>query len=243
MTAEEDDIATWSAASMYAGGADTSVSSMQLFFLAMSIHTDVQRKAQAEIDHVIGSGRLPTLVDRANLPYVSALVSEVLRWHVIAPLGLPHVTSAESTVGGYRIPKDSTIIPNIWLFAHDPETYKQPMDFRPERFLGDSPERDPRDFVFGFGRRICPGRALADSSVWLTVAMSLAALVIEKGVDEKGNVIEPEVKFTPGVISHPIPFKTSIRSRSQRYAELVKEVEETYPWVEGMSEKLEGLDA
>lgn len=56
-------------------------------------------------------------------------------------------------------------------FTHDSEVYKDPMVFNPERYLV-----DPRDYVFGSGRRICPGRLLADSSVWLTIAKSLSAL-------------------------------------------------------------------
>ena len=57
------------------------------FFLAMTCFPEVQRKAQAEIDAVIGSERLPTVADKDQLPYVHALVLEVLRWLPVAPLG------------------------------------------------------------------------------------------------------------------------------------------------------------
>ncbi|KAG6856468.1 hypothetical protein H0H87_004047 [Tephrocybe sp. NHM501043] len=77
----------WSAASLYAGGADTTVSANYSFFLAMALHPDVAKKAQAEIDSVIGNDRLPTFDDRSELPYVDALAKEVLRWHVVAPMG------------------------------------------------------------------------------------------------------------------------------------------------------------
>ncbi|KAI5360195.1 putative cytochrome P450 [Septoria linicola] len=242
LSAEEEDVAKWSATSMYSGGSDTSVSSMQLFFLAMSVYPGIQRQAQAEIDSIIGSDRLPTLADRRRLPYVSALVSEVLRWHVVAPMGVPHVATADDSIAGYDIPKGSVLLPNIWWFTHDPATYAEPMDFRPERFLGDSPERDPRDYVFGFGRRACPGKVLADTSIWITVAKSLAALNIEKAVGEEGRVIEPEIKFTAGIISHPVPFKAKITARSAKHEALVRSIEVTNPWVEGTSELLVGLD-
>ena len=60
---------------------------MQFFFLALSLNPDVQKKAQAELDAVIGHDRLPTLADRERLPYVNALCSEVLRWQNVAPTG------------------------------------------------------------------------------------------------------------------------------------------------------------
>ncbi|KAG6895729.1 hypothetical protein C0992_012999 [Termitomyces sp. T32_za158] len=83
---EEFDI-KWSALSLYAGGADTTVSAIYSFFLAMALTPEVMRKAQAEIDSVVGSDRLPTLKDRQYLPYVDALTKEVFRWNVVAPLG------------------------------------------------------------------------------------------------------------------------------------------------------------
>ena len=80
----------------------------------MSLSPDVVRKAQEEIDRVIGNGRLPTSMDRPNLPYIEAVVKEVLRWHPVAPMGLPHTSTTEDVVGGYLIPKGSMVIANIW---------------------------------------------------------------------------------------------------------------------------------
>ena len=80
----------------------------------MSLSPDVVRKAQEEIDRVIGNGRLPTSMDRPNLPYIEAVVKEVLRWHPVAPMGLPHTSTTEDVVEGYLIPKGSMVIANIW---------------------------------------------------------------------------------------------------------------------------------
>jgi cytochrome P450 len=85
-TPEEENNIKWAAASMYSGGADTSVSTLYTFFLAMTLFPEVQRKAQEEIDAVIGSDRLPTLNDRSRLPYVEALVSEMIRWGPVGPI-------------------------------------------------------------------------------------------------------------------------------------------------------------
>jgi cytochrome P450 len=74
----------------------------------------MQRKAQEEIDRVLGPGRLPTVADRGNLPYVDAVVKEVLRWHPVAPMGIPHMSVDDDTWEGFYIPKGSLIMPNIW---------------------------------------------------------------------------------------------------------------------------------
>jgi cytochrome P450 len=91
-----------------------SVSTMSTFFLAMTLYPDVQLKAREEIDRVVGSKRLPNLEDRARLPYVEAVVKECFRWHPIAPMGLPHVSTVDDICADYFIPKGALILPNIW---------------------------------------------------------------------------------------------------------------------------------
>ncbi|KAK5174015.1 uncharacterized protein LTR77_001095 [Saxophila tyrrhenica] len=247
VTAEEEERIKWSAAALYTGGADTSVSTMSLFFLAMVVNPEVQVKAREEIDRVVGSHKLPTFADRPRLPYIDAVVKECLRWHPIAPMGVPHVTTQDDVYQDYLIPKGGLLIPNIWygrqfskLFTHDAQVYEDPMTFNPERFLSSPPPPDPQDFVFGFGRRICPGKLLAETSVWLTVAKSLAVFEISKGV-ENGVEVEPDIRFTPGIISHPMPFKASIKPRSKQHEDLILKVEAEHPWEESDAEKLQSL--
>lgn len=90
------------------------VSSIGTFFLMMALTPEVQIKAQDEIDRVVGTGRLPTLADRNRLPYVSAVVKEVFRWHPVVPMGVPHMSTADDMYDGYYIPKGSILMPNIW---------------------------------------------------------------------------------------------------------------------------------
>ncbi|KAG1781056.1 cytochrome P450 [Suillus placidus] len=225
LSAEEDQMVKWSAASLYAGGADTTVSTIYSLFLAMTLFPDVQKKAQAEIDAVVGTARLPSFADRDSLPYTEALVKEVLRWNVVAPTGIIHCASEDDIHDGYYIPKGSLITPNIWFMLNDPRTYANPSQFKPERFLdngGKDPELEPRTICFGFGRRICPGLHLADASVWISTAMSLAVFDISKVV-EKGVEITPEVDPTSGTISHPKPFKCSIKPRSAKAVALIQQ--------------------
>jgi cytochrome P450 len=79
----------------------------------MVMHPDVQAKAKAEIDEVIGFDRLPVLSDQSQLPYVKAVISEVLRYGQVAPQGLPHRLRANDVYKGYFIPKGSIVFPNI----------------------------------------------------------------------------------------------------------------------------------
>ena len=97
--------------------APQTVASLQCFFLAMLVYPDVQRKAQEEIDRVIGDGQLPGFDDRDDLPYVDALVKEVLRWHPVGPLAFPHMATSDEVYRGYFIPKGALIIPNVWFVA------------------------------------------------------------------------------------------------------------------------------
>jgi len=114
---------------------------------------------------------------------------------------------------------------NIWFMLNDPQTYANPSQFKPERFLdndGKDPEREPRTICFGFGRRICPGIHLADASIWLSTVMSLAVFDISKIV-ENGVEHTPEVDSSSGTISHPKPFKCCIRPRSAKAIALIEE--------------------
>ncbi|CAG5137089.1 uncharacterized protein ALTATR162_LOCUS38 [Alternaria atra] len=238
---EMERIHKWSASSMYLGGADTTVSSLMTFFLAMTLFPEVQKKAQEELDHVIGGSRLPVTADREKLPYIEAVMKETHRWHPVAPMALPHCSTKEDVIQGYRIPKGALLLPNNWWFTHDPSVYPSPMTFLPERFF-DTPthkaEPDPRNWIFGYGRRVCPGRYVADNAVFMTIAQTLAVFKIEKLV-ENGKTVEPELKFEPGVVSHPVPYRTSIKPRSEKHKQLIRAAEKDYPWEESDAKVLE----
>ncbi|KAJ7052152.1 cytochrome P450 [Mycena amicta] len=207
------------AATIYAAGADTTVSALSWFVFAMLAYPEAQKKAQAELDAVLGHGNLPTFADQSSLPYVAALVKEVLRWRSILPIAAPHYVAVEDEYRGYRIPAGSVVIGNTWALLNDKDVYPDPEAFKPERFVLDgkpNPEiRDPETAAFGFGRRICPGKHLATTSIFISVASILATLKIEKCVDEHGNTIEPTYDYFPGLISTPLPFKCSITPRSR----------------------------
>jgi len=108
----------------------------------------------------------------------------------------------------------------------DPVEYPQPELFIPERFIvkeGARMPMDPAKITFGFGRRICPGRLLADSTLFLYVVLTLATFDILKERGEDGQVIEPKVQYLSSMIRHPAPFRCKVAPRSPRSAEMVKE--------------------
>jgi len=206
-------------ATMYIGGADTTVAALLTFFLAMVLHPDAQRKAQMEIDNVIGVDRLPDFGDETSLPYVSALVKEVMRWHPVTPIAVPHRLVTDDIYEGYFLPAGSMVIGNAWAVLHDESVFPEPSQFRPERFL--DPNVKLPEAVYGFGRRICPGRFMARSSMWITVASVLAAFEIGPIIDHDGIPRVPRENYKPGIISYPEPFACAIRPRLKHTEGLV----------------------
>ncbi|KAJ6554749.1 cytochrome P450 [Mycena capillaripes] len=213
------------AGTMYIGGADTTVSALGTFILAMLAYPEVQKTAQAEIDSLTGGKYLPSFEDEISLPYISALVKEVMRWENVTPFAVPRLLANDDEYRGYRLPAGSIVVGNAWAILHDERVYPEPHTFKPERFLLDgklNPAVKNPEAAFGFGRRLCPGRHMALSSIWITVVSILATFDITKAVDEKGNVIEPSHEYLSGIISTPLPFKCSIRPRSQETVALVQ---------------------
>ncbi|KAF9472832.1 cytochrome P450 [Pholiota conissans] len=201
-------------------------SSITNFLIAMVTFPEVQTRAQLEIDNVTGGTRLPDYSDLPLLPYIEAMFREVLRWKPIVPLGLPHICKEEDIYNEYYIPKETLVHPNIWAMTRDPTKYIDAENFNSDRFLNDAGKlNDDRvEYAFGFGRRICPGQHLASASVWLAMATILSMFTIGKMKDAFGDDIPLEVKFTEnGILSYPLPFKCTIKPRSDKARQLILE--------------------
>ncbi|KAA1476022.1 cytochrome P450 [Dentipellis sp. KUC8613] len=210
--------------SVYSAGAETTGGSLNFVFLGLVLNPHVQKRAQEEIDRVVGRGRLPVLDDRPALPYVGAVLRESLRWHPVAPLGLPHRATEDDVYDGYLIPQGAMVFGNIWAITHDPEKYEDPASFKPERFLQDDGSLNDDDvpMVYGFGRRVCPGKSIADSSLWVAVASLLAVFDLNFAKDDDGNDISVEDAVTDGLTSRPQPFECSIVPRDSTAEALIK---------------------
>ena len=212
------------AGAVFAAGQDTTWSTLVVFILNMVLHPEIQRKAQKQIDGVVGPDRLPNFEDRSRLPYLDCIVQETLRWCPVSPIGLPHRSLQDDEYNGMFIPSGSYVYANARAMTHDDRVYKNPDDFDPDRFIpiseGGRGEPHPQG-QFGFGRRVCVGRHLAEASVWIVVANILATLEIEKALDEDDHEITPTVELTNGLTSHPKHFECRIKPRSQRSIELI----------------------
>ncbi|KAJ8521864.1 hypothetical protein ONZ45_g1495 [Pleurotus djamor] len=194
----------------YIGGADTTPSSITTFFAAMVLFPHVQRKAQDEIDLVLGSLRLPTFEDFPEMLYLQAMVWEVLRWKPVVPLGSSFPLSVSrmytELATGYRLPAGSHIFCNAWQIMQDDKYFTDPASFNPERFIKDGKiDTELTEVVqisFGFGRRICPGRFMAMDTLRLWMASTLAVFNITAVKDDQGNYIYPQTELVPGLLSY-----------------------------------------
>lgn len=219
---------------LWEAGSDTTSTELYSFFQALLLYPEAQAKGQAEVDRVIGSHRMPTLDDMDQLPYVRACVKETLRWLPTAVLGaLPHATTEDDIYEGYNIPKNSTVVLNVWAIHRDPVRHSDPERFVPDRYLGDkkssqesstSIDVSERDhFGFGSGRRICPGMSVADRSMLLGIARTFWAFDVKPKFDATG---EPKVPvqddFLPGFVVIPKYFDVAITPRSEERAKIVK---------------------
>jgi len=203
------------AAVIHTAGADSVYSIVQSFVLAMSLYPEAQMKAHAEIDRVVGEDADTQLMleFRPKLAYIECVFLETLRWARSVPLGLAHELRQDDIYNDMFLPAKSVVIANIWGISRDEQLYEKPDEFLPERFEKGKIQ-DPRAFIFGFGRRACAGKGLAEELVWIAIASILASMNISKAIDCDGKEIVPRVEYTSGLICNPRPFVCSIQPRS-----------------------------
>jgi len=201
------------AGSIYTGGNDNNTSSVQSLLVAMLMFPEVQKKAQVELDRVIGRDRLPGIDDQLDLPYCGAIVQEVLRWQPATPFALPHALDKDEEYQGYVLPKGSTVFANVWAMTRDPTLYPSPEAFIPERHLkidakGNLKVEAARNaLAFGFGRRVCPGSHLAEAMVFAGVITILWACDLSRPVGTENFEIEYETYGVHWPKDFPIAFK------------------------------------
>jgi len=137
------------------------------------------------------------------------------------PLGIPHVALRNDIYRGYHIPKGALVFGNVWAITQDPAIYDEPHVFRPERFI-DNKQLNPREVIFGFGRRICPGKSFGDANIWLAAVSISASFRITQPPGGKGNEKIDRPMFSSGFVSHPEPFECLIKSRSESALDLIR---------------------
>ncbi|KAF2641574.1 cytochrome P450 [Massarina eburnea CBS 473.64] len=229
----DDLAAAYTCGGLIEAGSETTATTLNNFMLCMTIFQDVQKKAQEELDRVVGANRMPEWEDEKDLPYVRSLIKEVLRWRPVNKFGMTHATSEDDWYEGHFIPKGSVAVLNWWAIHRDSDLWENPNDFEPSRYL-DKPlsaadyinSTDPyeRDhFTYGAGRRVCPGVHVAERSLFINISRVLWGFNIRKKKGPDGNLIEPTQEMVKGFFSVPIPFECDITPRSESHANIMVE--------------------
>src|ERR1700761_7124843 len=162
----------------------------------MLVHPSVQARAHAELDEVVGRARPPTFADIPFLPYIRAMVKETLRWSPVAPFGEPHVLTADVWYEGMFIPKGTICLQNMRVLNFEPDVFgHNASEFDPSRYLdGEGQVKTPIEgreeghVQFGFGRRVCPGRHVAEGTLSIDFATLLWAMRFERPEGSLGEL-------------------------------------------------------
>ncbi len=163
----------------------------------MITYPEVQNQAHAELDEVVGNARPPTYADLPSLPYIRAMVKETLRWSLTVPFGVPHASSADDWYEGMFIPKGTICFQNMRLINSEPDVFGSDAEqFDPARYLDENRQvkvlggREEGHMSFGFGRRICPGRYVAEGTLGIDIATLVWAMRFERpeGVQAESDV-------------------------------------------------------
>ncbi|EIN04006.1 cytochrome P450 [Punctularia strigosozonata HHB-11173 SS5] len=209
------------------GGVETTASIMQWFLALIPAYPEVQRTAQDELDRVVGRERMPTLDDEKNLPYCRSIIKEIERCHNPFWIVTPHSSTEDFSYRGWIIPKDTVVILNTWSMHHDPSRFPCAHEFRPERYVNDTTssaesaslanpyERD--NWMFGAGRRICPGILVAEREIWLTISRLLWAFNMAEIPGEPIDLNEYD-----GLSARsPVPFRIKLEPRHEKVGQVM----------------------
>lgn len=196
---------------LFLGGIKTTTATLDFLFLQIVNHQDVQRKVHEEIDVVIGPDRFPTLEDRIKMPFTEAVLVESQRMWLVTPVIGPRRVLDDTTLGGYTIPKNTTVLMNIFYNNMNPELFPDPTLFKPERHLNkDGTFRmDENIILFGKGKRRCPAEAFAKNALFLLFVSIIQKYYLLPVPGEKSVKTE----FTSGLIITPKPYEMLIVSR------------------------------
>ncbi|KAK3132999.1 hypothetical protein QOZ80_6AG0530670 [Eleusine coracana subsp. coracana] len=203
---------------LFVAGTDTTSTIVEWSLAEMIRHPDILKQAQEELDAVVGRDRLVSETDLPSLTFFNAVIKETFRLHPSTPLSLPRMAADDCEVAGYRIPKGSELLVNVWGIARDPALWPDPLEFRPARFLpGGSHENvDVKGahfqlIPFGAGRRICAGLSWGLRMVTLTSATLVHAFHWELPVGQTPDKLNMDEAFTlllqraVPVMVHPVP--------------------------------------
>jgi len=191
-------------------GTDTVSAFLEWFLMYMTAFPDVQEKCNQEVEAVIGN-RMATLQDRAKTHYLEAVLQEISRHCPHLALTVQHYLTADTTVGGYSIPKGTQVYYFSSSVLHNPEFFKEPSLFRPERFIDAKGEFMPDEKViyFGTGKRRCVGEILGRAEMYIFAASFLQAFKFTSSDGKRPD----HLSYRPGLNMHIKQFKVKITPR------------------------------
>ncbi|KAK7055284.1 cytochrome P450 [Favolaschia claudopus] len=230
LSPEEFDTFSYSAFTLTEAGTDTTATYLRSLVLILAVYPEYQERARQEIDDVVGLARLPELADFSQMPFINALIKEVTRIQPIFPTGIPHYTTEDIRYKDYIIPKNTTVIMNIYSIFRNPDIFDEPEVFNPERYIQsehgtrDGMDTDFRDnLIFGAGRRICAGESMARNTIQLTAMRLIWAFSFSSAVDpQTSRPVPRDLDFyEPGFMTTPHPFRCTIQVRSGDRREVI----------------------
>ncbi|KAL6905322.1 hypothetical protein ACP4OV_002923 [Aristida adscensionis] len=200
-------------ANLLGAGTETTSTTIEWAMALMLNHPEVLRKAQEEIDELVGGDRLLDRNDLPHLPYLHCVISETLRLFPAAPMLLPHEAAADCKIHGYDVPAGTILLVNAHAIHRDPAAWPEPEAFRPERFVHGGAEGKFM-IPFGMGRRKCPGEHLAMRTMGLVLGVLLQCFDWSRVGDE-------EVDMTTGtnnILFKAVPLEALCKPRAHMSA-------------------------
>ncbi|KAG6873389.1 hypothetical protein C0995_016199 [Termitomyces sp. Mi166 len=212
-------------------GTNTTACALHCFLLVCTVSPQIVERAQEEIDRVIGD-RMPSFEDYKDLPYLFAVVKEVLRWIPVTPLSFPHLAAEEDEYDGFYIEKESLVVASIWNMHRNPTVFANPAVFDPLRWYDPTPLGKVRDDaslfdgVWTFGS--CPGKRLAVDSLWIGIVHLLWAFNIadqdpETALKRTPEEIDANLTWRDAVNIEPRVLNLNIAPRDEEKAKKIKE--------------------
>ncbi|XP_076818420.1 cytochrome P450 2U1-like isoform X2 [Clavelina lepadiformis] len=189
---------------LFIAGTETTTSTLNWALLCLLHFPESQKKLREEVLNVIGAEGVASMSHKPSMPFTNAFIQELMRYRTLVPLSLFHKTNEDTELFGYFIPKNTVVAPNIWAVHNDPEYWKEPEKFQPERFINDKGEFVASSHVipFSVGPRYCLGEQLARMEVFLFLVSMVQKFEFSPDPDDRNlPVIDDGVNST-GFIPH-----------------------------------------
>jgi cytochrome P450 len=201
---------------MFVIGAETESVMLRWAIRILSVHKDVQRKVQDEIDDVVAGDKDVKWQDREKLPYLRATICEIQRFADITPSGIGHTTTRDVDFHGFHLPKGTYVMANFTSCHRDATYWQSPLDFLPAaHFLDDQGQfvdDKPGFMPYGAGLRKCPGADVADMETFLILSNLLKSFNLRAPHDDD-NSMGTMYAVGTGIIRNPKPYKIILHAR------------------------------